>query len=137
MTTKPAEHTTPTMMPPTHAPARDRLQVDVQERGMPIAGVPQVMDRRLFMQLLVFRADAAGNAAKAVDALGSALDRGGIAGVVYEDVNDPQGLALLTWSEDPAHFVEGVRPLLAEGALSMLTLRPEMTMLGRTYSSGF
>src|SRR5262249_2351790 len=41
---------------------------------------------------------------------------------------------ILTWSEDPAHFVKTVRPLLTDHAL---TLRPELTMLGRTYSTGY
>ena len=36
----------------------------------------------------------------------------------------PRGLGLLTWSDDPAHFVRKVRPLFAEDALAQATLRP-------------
>jgi chlorite dismutase len=56
--------------------------------------------------------------------------------VVYDDVNDPRGLGVLTWSENPAHFVRAVRPVLADPALG-LVLRPELTMLGRSYSTGY
>ncbi len=111
--------------------------VDVNERGADRDGEPQVMDRRLFMQLLVFRAKEGEDVGIAVAALGEALRSTHVAGVVYEDVNDPRGLALLTFTEHPADFVEKVRPLFARDVLRDLTLRPEMTMLGRTYSSGF
>jgi chlorite dismutase len=56
---------------------------------------------------------------------------------VYEDVNDPRGLGVLTWGEDPAVFVESVRPALNRGELRALSLRSEFTMLGRTYSTGY
>ena len=57
--------------------------------------------------------------------------------VVYADVNDPQGLALLTFSTDPADFVSRTRPLVLEGPIADLTPRPEMTMFGRSYSLGY
>jgi len=56
--------------------------------------------------------------------------------VIYDDTNDPRGIGLLTWSEDPAHFVERVRPLFAREPLAAWSVRPEFTMLGRTYSLG-
>ena len=37
-----------------HGAGGDEIVVDVRERGLPKEGVPQTMDRRLFMQLLVF-----------------------------------------------------------------------------------
>jgi chlorite dismutase len=52
-------------------------------------------------------------------------------------VNHPAGLGLLTWSEDPKDFVDKVRPALSDPGADALRLRPEFTMLGRTYSSGF
>ncbi len=106
--------------------------LDVRERGAPVNGQPQFMDRRLFMQLLAF--ECAGDPAATVRAVGSSLHDAKVPSVVYEDVNDPRGLAVLTWSEDPSHFVRAVRPHLAREGL---TLRPEFTMLGRSYSSGF
>jgi hypothetical protein len=56
--------------------------------------------------------------------------------VVYADTMSPRGLGLLTWSDDPAHFVRAVRPLFAEDALAHVTLRPELAMIGRTYATG-
>ena len=32
--------------------------------------------------------------------------------MLYEDVNDPRGVALLTFSEDPDVFLDRVRPVL-------------------------
>jgi len=109
----------------------------VLERGADKDGEPQTMDRRLFMQLLVFRSPVGPDPSDYVGMLGEALQKGAVPGVVYADVNDPHGVALLSWSEDPAHFVEKVRPLFHAEPLTDLELRPEMTMIGRTYSSGF
>ncbi len=110
----------------TGAPSPD-APVDVRERGATRDGVEQVMDRRLFMQLLAFEGDA--------HALADGLQARGIASVVYEDVNHPRGVGLLTWSEDPSHFVSVVRP--AVNAVEGLRPRPELSMLGRTYSTGY
>jgi Chlorite dismutase len=112
-------------------------QIDVTERGAPRGGQPQVLDRRLFMQLLVFDCAGAGDPAELVQAAGKALEARGVGAVVYEDVNDPRGIAVLTWGEDPAVFVDAVRPALNRSELRGLTLRPEFTMLGRSYSTGY
>lgn len=94
------------------------------------------MDRRLFMQLLVFRIAEEADGNGLVDELAKALEARGVPYVLYEDANDPRGIGLLTWSEDPALFVEDVRPVLGDRAFRALRLRPEMTMIGRTYSNG-
>lgn len=111
--------------------------VDTKEYGGKKDGVAQSIDRRLFMQLLVFGtregADAAGNVGK----LGAVLEGRGLGAVVYEDANDPRGVAVLTWSLDPAHFVRDVRSALNDASLRDLVLKPEYTMLGRTYSQGY
>ena len=65
------------------------------------------------------------------------MTRAGIDGVLYEDMNDPRGVALLTFSEDPAFFVDRVRPLLNQRPFAALTQKPEYTMVGRTYSIGY
>ena len=44
---------------------------------------------------------------------------------------------MLTFSEDPADFVKKTRPIFAAPALADLRLRPEMTMIGRSYSTGY
>ena len=94
-------------------------------------GQPQRADTRLFMQFLAF------GGCDDASLLGAALERSGIAGVVYEDLNDPRGVALLTFSDAPASFLDRVRPLLKQAPFAPLVQKPEYTMLGRTYSLGY
>jgi len=56
---------------------------------------------------------------------------------VYEDLNDPRGIAVLTVSEDPDVFLDRVRPRLTTGVMAGLSLKPEFTMFGRTYALGY
>jgi len=111
--------------------------IDINERGAPRDGQPQVMNRRLFMQLLVFECAEGKDPAALASAMGKALEAQGTGAVVYEDVNDPRGLGVVTWSEDPAVFVEAVRPALGRLDAGALRLRPDFTMLGRSYSTGY
>jgi hypothetical protein len=109
--------------------------IDVREYGGKRDGVRQSTERRLFMQLLVadFPAPLAADAAsRAVEVVRNAR----VAAVVYADAMSPRGVGLLTWSEDPAHFVRAVRPLFAEGPLAQGVLRDGYAMLGRSYSTG-
>jgi chlorite dismutase len=87
------------------------------------------------MQLLVLRADAEPGPSACIETLGAALRSAQMGAVIYEDLNDPRGFGVLTFSEDPADFVTKVRPALA--ALRGAELRSDFTMLGRSYSSGF
>ena len=57
--------------------------------------------------------------------------------MLYEDLNDPTGIGLLTFDEDPGYFLGTVRPLVTGEAFSGLRFREEFTMLGRTYSMGW
>jgi chlorite dismutase len=95
------------------------------------------MDRRLFMQLLAFRASAEQHVGEVIEELGRALSACKIGAVIYEDVNDPHGLAVLSWSESPADFVDKVRPIFSGPQCRKLVHRPELAMLGRSYSTGF
>jgi chlorite dismutase len=104
---------------------------DLSEKGGVKAGQPQRSDERLFMQFLAF--GGCPDPRPIVEALG----RAGIAGVLYEDVNDPRGLGLLTFSENPDFFVDRVRPLLNTAPCAALVQKPEYTMLGRTYAIGY
>lgn len=114
---------------------RPRLkEIDTSERGAERDGKPQLLDRRLFMQLLVFRCDLA--PAESIKAVTRALEAQNCPAVLYEDLSDPLGVGLLTWSENPTHFVDTVRPIVADPELG-LEHRPEMTMVGRTYSIGY
>ena len=116
-----------------HSP-REAHQVDLNERGADKSGAPISMNRRLFMQLLAFECD---DTTTLLPELGKALREAGIPSVVYEDVNHPRGFAVLTFSEEPLDFANKVRPLLGGSRLGGLRPRPELSMLGRTYSTGF
>ena len=104
---------------------------DISEKGGMKDGRPQRSNERLFMQFLAF--------AGCADAtpLADALARANVAGVLYEDVNDPRGVGLLTFSEDPDFFLDRVRPVLNGPGFSILVQKPQYTMLGRTYSIGY
>jgi chlorite dismutase len=118
------------------ASAKGLPPIDVNEYGGKKDGVKQAMNRRLFMQLLVFRVPA-GRAADAVGAgLLSRLRESKIPGVVYADAMDPRSLGLLSWGEDPSCFVRKVRPLFAEELLATAELRDDYAMIGRTYATG-
>ncbi len=93
-------------------------------------GEQQTSERRLFMQLLAF--GNAGDTGK----LAAALADSGLEGVLYEDVNDPRGVALLTWTDNPEFFVTSLRAFLNTGRFSELVVKPEYTMMGRTYAIG-
>ena len=103
---------------------------DVLERGRK-DGIEIHSDCRLFMQLLVF-----GNCDD-VWSLVEAMKQAKMNGVLYEDINDPQGVALLTFSEEPDYFIDHLRPFLNKSPFSMLVAKPEYTMLGRTYALGY
>jgi hypothetical protein len=110
--------------------------VDVWERTNGHTGPVQAMNRRLFMQLLVVDCGTKSRSKDVAKALTSELSERGAAGVIYEDVNHPFGLGVLTYGEEPAHFVSRVRPALARAG-HKLRMRNKFTMLGRTYSTGY
>jgi len=121
--------------PPAAPAAADTdAPLDLRERGAPREGTPQLLDRRLFMQLLVGDAPVGVQPTLLVNDLVRALRAAGSPAVVYADANHPRGIGILSWSEDPADFVTRVHPAVAATALA---LRPEFTMLGRTYSTGY
>jgi hypothetical protein len=111
-------------------------EIDINEYGGKKDGVRQSMNRRLFMQLLVFDVPAPNDADARARSVAQVLRERKIPGVLYADANDPRGVGLLTWSEDPADFVRQVRPLFSTEHLRDVAIRNDMTMLGRTYSTG-
>jgi chlorite dismutase len=122
----------------TEAPAKPPglPVIDVVEYGGKKDGERQSMDRRLFMQLLVFDAASGHTGDSLANALGALLRQRQIPGVVYADVQDPHGVGLLTWSTEPAHFVKAVRPLFCMPELAPAALRRGWSMIGRTYGQG-
>lgn len=112
------------------------VSVDVWERTNGYTGPVQAMNRRLFMQLLVFDCGTKVRTKDVAKDLAAELGEREVGSVIYEDVNHPFGLGLLTYSEDPAHFVSRVRPAVARSGHRLRT-RSKFTMLGRTYSTGY
>lgn len=116
----------------------DGQKIDTWERTKGHGGQPvQAMNRRLFMQLLSYECEQGLDPARAIGMLGGALDENRVSAVIYADMNNPRGLALLSWSEDPADFVSKVRPVFSQPALGALRALPALTMIGRTYSTGY
>jgi len=108
--------------------------LDLRERGAPKDGQPQELDTRLFMQLLVVRANS--SAADLGQSIGDSIAGQSAGVVIYEDVGDPLAFGVLTFGEDPSVFVDLVRPSLRTCGTT-LEIRHQMTMLGRTYSTGY
>ena len=105
--------------------------VDLREVGASIDGEPQVSDRRLFLQLHVFADCSDPNNIVEI------LEKRNLNAVLYDDINNPTGIGVLFVVEDPAVLATAARDLLVElQQAANLSHRPEMTMIGRTYSSG-
>lgn len=114
----------------TEQKSEQKIADTIREHGAAKQGVPQVSDRRLYVQLQVFT--KCGNP----KALIHPLEKSGLDSVIYLDTNDPKGVGILCLSENPAVFTEHFRTLLNSEPFASLQLKPEMTMLGRTYSLG-
>lgn len=110
---------------PTAKPA-----LDLREKGAPRDGERQALDKRLFMQLQAF-----GNCRDSRP-LVQALEKAGVEAVLYEELNDPAGAAVLVMSEDPGFFVTKARALFNAPPFAGLTPKPEFSMFGRTYALG-
>ncbi len=113
-----------------HGPAQASEPLDMREHGAPRNGEPQFTTKRLYVQLQVF------TGCKNPDACVKALEKSGLESVLYLDVNDPQGIAVLFMTEDPAVLTREVRAVLNQEVFLSLEFKPEFTMLGRTYSAG-
>ena len=103
---------------------------DLSEKGGLRDGAPQRSDVRLFMQLLCF--GGCGDVVGVAEALAGT----GIETVVYEDLNDPTGIGILTVSEDPNAFIDIAAPALRR-VTDGLSPKPEFSMFGRTYALGY
>ena len=103
---------------------------DILEHGAPVRGQPQVLDRRLFVQLHVFTECL--DTAPVIEAISNS----GLDAVVYANLNDPRGIGVLAMNEDPLVFSESFRALLITKPFRELTPMPNFTMIGRTYAQG-
>ncbi|MEW5957217.1 MAG: chlorite dismutase family protein [Chloroflexota bacterium] len=109
---------------------QEPIKLDLSEKGKDKDGQPISLDRRLFMQFLAY------GGCRETSALAAALEQAEIEGALYADINDSQGVGLLTVSEDPDFFITRLRARLNRPPFSELTAKPEYTMLGRTYALG-
>ena len=105
--------------------------LDLSEKGRTSDGRVISTDRRLFMQLLAYGA-CLDNAP-----LINSLAESGLDAVLYEDINDPQGIAVLLMSSDPEDFLGYIRQVLHRSPFINLQFKPEYTMFGRTYTLGY
>ena len=103
--------------------------LELSEKG----GGGESLDRRLFVQFLGF-----GGVDPALESsLTRDLESSSLTAVFYSDINDHGGSGLLTISETPDFFVTELRRFLSSSSFAVLELKPEYTMLGRTYSLGY
>lgn len=105
-------------------------KISLDEKGFSPDGKPMRLNKRVFIQFMAF------GGCRNHSAIIDDLKRADIEGVLYEDINDPQGIGLLTIAEDPDFFITKLRPTLGKDSFSSLTFKPEYTMIGRTYSLG-
>lgn len=120
-----------------HTPS-ESPKIDILEHGAPKDGVPQTSSRRLFVQLVALQCPRVPGPAAVAKALSALMHDFSVTGVIYEDVHNPLGLAVVVIDENPARMVSGLRNALGGASLpENLQVRDEYAMLGRTYSSGF
>ncbi len=100
---------------------------DIDEKG----AQGQRSDTRLFIQLMCFGGCRDSKAAV------ETVKQSGLQAVVYEDINNPFGVGVLTMSEDPDHFAGPVRQLYQQRPFAALRPLHDLTMFGRTYSLGY
>lgn len=103
---------------------------DLDEKGGLRNGEPQRSSTRLFMQLLAY-----GEAPPARE-IAQALKDAPIETAVYEDLNDPSGVAILGLSEAPDAFIDAFLPAV-RGAVKSARQKHDLTMFGRTYALGY
>ena len=109
---------------------------DIAEYGAERNGQRQKLDRRVFMQLVAIESTGKLGVAEIQRGLAGSLESRNAGAVIYEDLHHPGGLGILGFSEDPLDLVTRLRPAVGDHAAG-LRIRPEMGMLGRTYSTGF
>jgi chlorite dismutase len=104
--------------------------LNISEKGRSHDGRAISLDKRLFMQLLAFGGCTETKSVK------RALLESRLEGVLYEDLNDPLGIAVLIVAQDPDDFLACRKSLFNQPPFVELQQKPEYTMFGRTYALG-
>lgn len=105
-------------------------EIDIKEKGTPIDGVPQTLSKRLFIQLQVW------TGIKNLDPVRELFEGCGIPSAIYKDTSDPKGFGVVLMSESPEDFTGELREIFHNPLFDNLKHKQEMTMMGRTYSTG-
>lgn len=105
--------------------------VDLREKGRSTVNGVKAIDRRLFVQFLGF------GGCRRIERTADELESSGLRAVLYEDLNDPFGVGLVTYSEDPGYFLNDVRRHIHTSSFRRLDLKGEYSMFGRTYARGY
>ena len=106
-------------------------RIDIQEHGMDRDGTKRTSDRRLFMQLQVF------GDSRDRQAVAGELESRSVEAVLYQDVNNPRGIGVLTMHEDPKFFATTAAEIYQSAPFQSLVLKEDFTMFGRSYTTGF
>jgi len=109
----------------------NEAKLDLSEKGRAKDGTVISLDKRLFLQFMAF-----GDCWNTNEII-TELENANMDIVLYADINDPYGIGLLSLSQDPDFFVSELREFLNSSSFMELTQKPEMTMLGRTYTLGY
>ena len=104
---------------------------EVRERGRGVDGSPIYSSERLYIQFFGF------GDCRDIEALQSDLSGSGIDGTLYRDVNDPTGVGLACATRQPEELVTKLHPFLRDSGFAALTPKPDLTMLGRSYTIGY
>jgi chlorite dismutase len=110
---------------------KDDIELDLSEKGRRKDGTSISLDRRLFIQFLAF--GGCGDTSSMI----AKLEEARIDGTLYVDINDPHGVGFIAMDQNPDFFVSRLRELLNQEPFAQLTVKPEYSMLGRTYSFGY
>jgi chlorite dismutase len=110
---------------------KDTSAPDLREHGRLKDGTPIHYNRRLWVQFLAF------GDCHDLEALKTALAGFKRPATLYADLSDPWGVGLVWMDESPDFFTGAGREFLHSSPFADLTLKPELTMTGRTYAVGY
>jgi chlorite dismutase len=109
----------------------ESLQIDITEKGRSADGKQISLDRRLFMQFVAF------GGCENLDQIKARIESNCPQAVLYQDINDPLGIGVLSFSENPTYIPDTIHPLLRSEEFAGLVQKHELSMMGRTYSIGY
>lgn len=104
--------------------------IDLSEKGRSAEGKPVALDRRLFMQFMVYRNVN-------IDLLVEQFENISAQAVIYQDLSDSKSIGIMVYCENPSYIVDQIQPILNRTEFAEMEYREEFTMVGRTYSIGY